>query len=124
MISGWLEMILEFIYRTDFMGSSLSHALKNVHIPVEWVNEDSNSKRYQPEAQSVKLLTMPSRKGLEFPVVFIAGVGFMLMQSQGIADEAKLLYVAMTRATEYLELSCDRDSAFVMRLEKVITVVG
>ncbi|MCA6586166.1 MAG: ATP-binding domain-containing protein [Pseudanabaena sp. M090S1SP1A06QC] len=41
-----------------------------------------------------------SSKGLELPVVFIAGVGFMPMQSQEIADEAKLLYVAMTRATE------------------------
>jgi len=26
----------------------------------------------------------------------------------------------MTRATEYLELSCDRDSAFVRRLERVV----
>jgi len=108
------------IYRSDFMGRSLSRALKDVGIPVEWLNEDSNSKRYHPEAQSVKLLTMHSSKGLEFPVVFIAGVGFMPNQSQAIADEARLLYVAMTRATEYLELSCDRDSAFVRRLERRI----
>ena len=87
---------------------------------MEWLNEDSNSKRYHPEARSVKLLTMHSSKGLEFPVVFIAGVGFMPNQSQVIADEARLLYVAMTRATDFLELSCDRDSAFVRRLEKVV----
>jgi ATP-dependent exoDNAse (exonuclease V) beta subunit len=62
--------------------------LKNVQIPVEWLNEDSNSKRYKPEAQSVKLLTMHSSKGLEFSVEFIAGVGFMPMQSHAIADEA------------------------------------
>ena len=101
------------------MGQSLSRALKNVDVPVEWLNEDSNSK-YKPEAQSVKLLTMHSSKGSEFSVVFIAGVGFMPNQSQAIADEARLLYVAMTRATEYLELSCDRDSAFVRRLERVV----
>jgi hypothetical protein len=108
------------IYRSDFMGRSLSHALKNVGIPVEWLNEDSNSKRYKPEAQSVKLLTMHSSKGLEFQVVFIPGVGFMPNRSDAIADEARLLYVAMTRATEYLELSCDRDSVFVTRLERVL----
>jgi superfamily I DNA/RNA helicase len=108
------------IYRTDFMGRSLSRALKDLQIPVEWLNEDSNSKRYKPEEQSVKLLTMHSSKGLEFPVVFIPGVGFMPMQSQAISDEARLLYVAMTRATDYLELSCDRDSAFVKKLEKVL----
>lgn len=87
---------------------------------MEWLNEDSNSKRYHPEAQSVKRLTMHSSKGLEFPVVFIPGVGFMPMQSQESVDEARLLYVAMTRATDYLELSCDRDSVFVKRLEKVL----
>jgi len=100
------------------MGRSLSRALKDVGIPVEWLNADSNSKRYHPEAQSVKLLTMHSSKGLEFPVVFIEGVGFMPNRSEAIADEARLLYVAMTRATEYLELSCDRDSVFVKRLER------
>lgn len=108
------------IYRSDFMGRSLSRALKDLQIPVEWLNKDSNSKRYHPEAQSVKLLTMHSSEGLEFPLVFIAGVGFMPMQAQAIADEARLLYVAMTRATEYLELSCDCSSAFVKRLERVI----
>jgi ATP-dependent exoDNAse (exonuclease V) beta subunit len=41
-------------------------------------------------------------------------------RSEAIADEARLLYVAMTRATEYLELSCDRDSVFVKRLEKML----
>lgn len=102
------------------MGRSLSHALKDAGIPVEWLNEDSNSKCYHPEVQSVKLLTMHCSKGLEFPGVFIAGVGFMPNQSQAIADEARLLYVAMTRATEYLELSCDRDSVFAKRLERVL----
>ena len=71
------------------MGRSLSRALKDIGIPVEWLNEDSNSKRYKPEAQSVKLLTMHSSKGLEFPVVFIPGVGFMPNQSQVITDEAR-----------------------------------
>jgi hypothetical protein len=115
---AWNDIAI--LYRSDFMGRSLSHALKDAGIPVEWLNEDSNSKRYHPEAQSVKLLTMHSSKGLEFPVVFIPGVGFMPNQSQAIADEARLLYVAMTRATDYLELSCDRDSVFVKRLEKVL----
>ncbi|WP_434684031.1 3'-5' exonuclease [Pseudanabaena minima] len=115
---AWNDIAI--IYRSDFMGRSLSRALKDAGIPVEWLSQDSNSKRYHPEAQSVKLLTMHSSKGLEFPVVFIAGVGFMPNRSEAIADEARLLYVAMTRATEFLELSCDRDSAFVRRLERVI----
>jgi len=51
MISGWLGMISEFIYRTDFMGRSLSHALKNVDIPVEWLNETYFYKYYPHKAQ-------------------------------------------------------------------------
>ena len=88
---------------------------------MEWLNVDSNSKYYSPADPSVKLLTMHSSKGLEFPVVFIPGIGFMPSSSQAIADEAKLLYVAMIRATNYLELSGDiRSSGFVERLEKAI----
>jgi superfamily I DNA/RNA helicase len=63
---------------------------------------------------------MHSSKGLEFSVVFIPGIGFMPNKSQEIADESKLPYVAVTRATEYLELTCDRDSEFVRRLENML----
>jgi superfamily I DNA/RNA helicase len=119
---AWNDMAI--IYRVDFMGRNLSYALKELQIPVEWLNADNQSRYYHPEAQSVKLLTMHSSKGLEFPLVLIPGVGYMPSQSQAIADEARLLYVAMTRATEFLELSCDRDSVFVRRLEKAIAGVG
>ncbi|MDB9513871.1 3'-5' exonuclease [Kamptonema animale CS-326] len=111
---AWNEIAI--IYRVGFMGQSLHQALKNVDIPVEWLNADSNSRYYHPEAQSVKLLTIHSSKGLEFSVVFIPGIGFMPTQSQSIADEARLLYVGMTRAMDYLELSGDRPSAFVAKL--------
>ena len=57
---------IAIIYRSDFMGRSLSRALKDAGIPVEWLNEDSNSKRYHPEAQSVKLLRCTAVKGLSF----------------------------------------------------------
>jgi len=57
---------------------------------VEWLNADSNSKNYHPEVQRMKLLTMHSSKGLEFPVFFVAGIGFMPMGSQAIAHETAL----------------------------------
>ena len=111
---AWNDIAI--VYRLGFMGQSLHQALKNADIPVEWLNADSNSRYYQPASPSVKLLTIHSSKGLEFSVVFIPGIGFMPAQSQSIADEARLLYVAMTRAMDYLELSGDRDSAFLAKL--------
>ena len=60
----------------------------------------------------------------EFPVVFIPGVGFLPNRHGEVADEARLLYVAMTRAIEVLELSCDRKSKFVERVEGALENVG
>lgn len=66
---------------------------------------------YDVRAERVSLLTMHAAKGLEFAAVFVVGVEEGLMplsyaQSEAeIAEEARLLYVAMTRARDYLMLS-------------------
>jgi superfamily I DNA/RNA helicase len=39
-------------------------------------------------------------------------------------DEARLLYVAMTRGMEELWLTCDRQSAFVERIKGALEKVG
>lgn len=69
---------------------------------------------------------MYSSKGLEFPVVLIPGIGFMPDQySHGTPEEeARLLYVAMTRAIEQLILTSDRSSEFTSRLETVLGKVA
>ena len=69
-------------------------------------------------------MTMHSSKGLEFPVVFIPGLGHLPNAQGEIADEARLLYVAMTRAIEMLVLTGDRPSAFVARLKGALARVG
>ncbi len=121
---SWNEIAV--IYRTDFMGVRISRELRQAQIPVEWINRDKDSRFYQPHSQSIKLLTMHSSKGLEFPIVFIPGLGFMPTQHNSPADEARLLYVAMTRSTDQLILTCDRPSEFVDRvktaLEKIFAV--
>jgi len=38
-------------------------------------------------------------------------------------EEARLLYVAMTRAMEQLILTCDRSSQFTSRLETVLAKI-
>lgn len=55
----------------------------------------------------MKLMPMHSSKGLELPVVFIPGLGYLPNRTGDIADEAQLLYVAMTRAIEVLVLTGD-----------------
>ncbi len=57
--------------------------------------------------EGVRVMTVHAAKGLEFSVVFVVGVeqGVFPHQKAGYAEEARLFYVAMTRAKEYLYLS-------------------
>ncbi len=67
---------------------------------------------YTYRIEKVSLMTMHASKGLEFPVVFIAGCerGFIPFKPHGreqadMAEERRLFYVAMTRAMERLYLT-------------------
>jgi DNA helicase-2/ATP-dependent DNA helicase PcrA len=71
----------------------------------------SDTDQYKAEAQ-VTLMTMHAAKGLEFPLVFIAGLEEGLFphsranESQNdLEEERRLCYVAITRAEKYLYLS-------------------
>jgi superfamily I DNA/RNA helicase len=73
---------------------------------------DTDTDAYFPRAEKVSLMTMHAAKGLEFPVVFIAGCekDLIPLSRQGAepadpAEERRLFYVAMTRAMERLYLT-------------------
>ncbi|MDB5052177.1 MAG: ATP-dependent helicase PcrA [Bacilli bacterium] len=64
---------------------------------------------------AVVLMTMHSAKGLEFPIVFIAGLeegifphSRTLMDNEEMEEERRLAYVGITRAEEKLFLTCAR----------------
>ncbi len=66
----------------------------------------------EDERDAVQLLTIHAAKGLEWPIVFVAGLeeGTLphersLVDVAGIEEERRLCYVAMTRAKERLLLS-------------------
>lgn len=68
--------------------------------------------RYDRDSDSINLLTIHNAKGLEFQVVFVAGVeeGLLphsrsILEASGVEEERRLLYVAITRAKEYLYLT-------------------
>lgn len=65
---------------------------------------------YDERAEAVSLMTLHAAKGLEFPVVFMAGCeeGLMPCSLRGAAsiqEERRLFYVGMTRARENLILT-------------------
>jgi DNA helicase-2/ATP-dependent DNA helicase PcrA len=64
---------------------------------------------------AVSLMTIHSSKGLEFPVVFIAGIEDGLMphfhavkDTDELEEERRLFYVGITRAQDMLVMSCAR----------------
>lgn len=69
---------------------------------------------------SVKIVSMHSSKGLEFGATFIPRLCEMPKGSDDEVDEARLLYVAMTRATERLVMTCVGESRFCERVGTAI----
>lgn len=69
----------------------------------------SDTDMYREKAQRVVLMTMHASKGLEFPVVFIAGCedGLVPLDRPDVdpIEEKRLFYVAMTRARSRLFLT-------------------
>jgi hypothetical protein len=92
-------------------------------LPLDWVNRDKQSRNYDSTHNSIKLVTLHSSKGLEFPAVFIGGLGALPLSGMELEDEVRLLYVGMTRALDRLVLTCDRQTEFVERLEKALAAV-
>ena len=74
-------------------------------------------RRFDWGRPSIKLVTMHSAKGLEFPLVFVAGLQALPMRDESLEDAARLLYVAMTRATHELVLAAHGSSPIVARVQ-------
>ena len=77
---------------------------------VDYIQLQQSDDSLVPAAEKVSLLTLHAAKGLEFPVVFIAGCeqGLVPLLREGKefdpAEERRLFYVGMTRAKELLYL--------------------
>ena len=74
---------------------------------------------FDPRAERVSLMTIHASKGLEFPVVFVAGLEdgllplrFAASTPADLDEERRLLYVAMTRARQRLVLCCAKKRLF------------
>ncbi|UJJ52194.1 MULTISPECIES: 3'-5' exonuclease [Rhodanobacter] len=110
------------IYRNQWEGEKLHEVLGDLGIPSRLADNTGKQSLFAVE-DSVKLVTMHSSKGLEFPFVIIPGIGGLPKEGQSEADEARLLYVAMTRATEHLLLIHHLDSMFSRRIRDSINEV-
>ena len=106
-----IELLLEMMERweidPDNMNPSLFNYLNRITLMSRDNGDDENDKG------KVNLMTIHASKGLEFPVVFIAGAEEGLIPHQrsvdenggNVEEERRLFYVAITRAREKLLIS-------------------
>lgn len=68
---------------------------------------------------AIRLLTMHSSKGLEFNSVAIPDLGCMPFAKAPADEEARLLYVALTRSTERLLVTYHSESQFTKQIDRL-----
>ena len=82
---------------------------------LEGITLSSDIDNLEEDEDYVTLMTLHSAKGLEFPVVFLVGMeegifpGYKsISEPKELEEERRLCYVGITRAKEYLFLTCSK----------------
>lgn len=107
-----LENLDELIQATDQFTPDPSFSLPPLQAFLSYVTLESGENQASAHENSVQLMTLHSAKGLEFQVVFLAGMeeGLfphkMSLEEEGrLEEERRLCYVGMTRAKKLLYLT-------------------
>ena len=105
-IEEFLSIAKEFDMREmDYEDRNLSGFLEEIALYTDLDQSNQGT-------DTVNLMTMHSSKGLEFPVVFVAGFEENLfphiraLEDDGMEEERRLCYVAFTRAEDMLFITC------------------
>ena len=111
---------MAIIYREKKHASRMELALAEAGIPYTSASSTKGRKQLYGSEDTVKIVSMHSSKGLEFGLVLIPGLDDMPNRHGEEADEARLLYVAMTRAIDRLVMSHQKPNDFTRRIQNAI----
>ena len=115
-IYAWGDMVITCRHYTEM--ERCAAVLRHRQLPHE-VRKGSGT--FHPLADTIKILTMHASKGLEFPVVAVSGAGHMPEDGHDETEEARLFYVAATRATQRLIIPLSGSGKFAARLAAAAT---
>jgi len=116
--------------RFTMMGSvrEISESLTELNdfVPQDWISPLFDTKSYEPDRNSIKMMTIHSSKGLEFKYVFLLGLEELAKEYHeeissigNISDEnleVRLNFVGPTRASRELNVYYSRHNLFLDRL--------
>lgn len=108
------------IYRSTSQAQHIERALSEAGIAFASGQSAKGRSTLYGAEDAVKIVSMHSSKGLEFGMVLIPGLGDMPKKGEDEVDEARLLYVAMTRAIDRLVMTYRAPSSFTLRIQDSI----
>ena len=94
----------------------MASALEGAGIDCLLMASKQNKSAYDPGQERISILTIHSSKGLEFRYVILIGTGDLGIDEERIVNDARLLYVGMTRAQECLLITSSTESQFSQQL--------
>lgn len=103
-------------------GGVIARQLKAAGVPHSWLAEKRDKLTYDPGDEKVAVMTIHSSKGLEFPRVIVLGIGQLSDSDDSRQPCARLLYVGMTRAQDYLLMTTSRDNRYSRELMEAAAV--
>lgn len=108
----WSQMAC--LYPEHWIGGRVAQILARHDAPIDVAKDNRN--RVSTKQVAVRFLSMHSAKGLEFPCVAIAGLGFLGRHGETVEECVRLTYVGVARATHEALLTYSSESALVQRL--------
>ncbi|MRT03055.1 DEAD/DEAH box helicase [Ewingella americana] len=102
----------------QFSADRLTELLALQGIPTVISFTPADKKSYSHRADAVHLLTFQSSKGLEFPFVAVINASFVHKAAEDESVAIPALYVAFTRATRSLMVTCYKENSISRHLVK------
>lgn len=109
--------------RTRAQMAPIAEALARRGLPLQSMGS-TGFQHFDWSQAGIRLVTLHSAKGLEFAHVHVAGLQRLPWRDETLEDAVRLVYVAMTRATQSLVLSCCGPSPVVERLQAALQEQG
>lgn len=109
--------------RTRAQMAPIAEALARRGLPLQSMGS-AGFQHFDWSQAGIRLVTLHSAKGLEFAHVHVAGLQRLPWRDETLEDAVRLVYVAMTRATQSLVLSCCGSSPVVERLQAALQEQG
>ena len=114
---------IAILYRTTAQAKAIEQVLKKKGIAVASTASSRGKAGLYENPDNVKLVSMHSSKGLEFGCVIIPSLGEMPRPKEEEQTEARLLYVAMTRAMDKLIMTYREHSVFSRKIQASLNAV-